>query len=396
MMSSLASEIWAAVYQKQEQIIAFAQELIRIKSITGSEAAVAQAVVNKMHELAYDEVIVDQIGNVIGMIGTGQASVLFDSHMDTVDVIDAEEWAYDPFGGEISQGRLYGRGAVDMKGALAASVYAGAIARDLKLLEGKRVYISASVMEEDYDGEPIIRLTRDNDIHPDNVVICEATDMQIGYGHRGRALIEITVNGKSAHGSKPEQGINPIYGLQHVVARIEALAARLAGQSGEHGSVAITNMRCVTASNNSVPQSASITLDRRLSIEEDFPFLEKEMAEVLEGVDGSWCICDVPGMSWRQEPILLHSYLPAWEVSVNSPLAVAAGAACQDILGDPPDYVKLGYSTNAVATAGILNIPTIVLGPGDAICAHEKDEYCPVESLLQACAVYAMLCEKIG
>ena len=291
MEDTLACKIHAAVLQRSEQILSFAQKLVRIKSLTGHEGDIARVVEQEMRALAYDDVWIDSLGNVIGIIGTGEKQLLLDSHMDTVDVVDEAEWTHAPFSGEISNGKLYGRGAVDMKGALAASIYAISIARDLGALEGKRVYVSASVMEEDYDGEALLRLLRDNHILPDYVVICEATDLQIGYGHRGRALIEVTVNGKSAHGSKPELGINPIYGIQCVIKRIQALSERLSGQHGEHGSVAATNIRCVTASNNSIPQSVSIILDRRLSLHEDIPFLEREMSELLEGVDPLLSAC---------------------------------------------------------------------------------------------------------
>ena len=205
-------------------------------------------------------------GNVIGSVGTGATTILFDGHMDTVDVIDEDRWTYPPFSGQIADGNMYGRGTVDMKGALAISIYAAAIARDLGLLGGRKVYVAGSVMEEDYDGVAVHNLLRDLSLRPDYVIFGEATGMEICRGHNGRALIEITVHGKAAHGSRPELGINPVYRQQAVVARIEALAAKLSATPGEHGTLSLTNVNCVTASNNSVPESSSIVLDRRLCI----------------------------------------------------------------------------------------------------------------------------------
>lgn len=391
----MVQRIRDVVTLRREQILSFAQELVQIESKTGSEEAVARAVEAKMKALSFDDVHIDQTGNVIGCVGTGSTSILFDAHMDTVDVIDADEWSHAPFGGEIVNGNLYGRGAVDMKGALAISIYAAVIARDLCLLEGKRVFVAASVMEEDYDGVAVYRLLLENDIHPDYAIFGEATSMDICRGHNGRALVEITVHGKAAHGSRPEVGINPVYKLQTVVQRIEQLAKELSRQQGEHGTLALTNLCCVTASNNSVPHSASVILDRRLCAREDIQTVEREIDGILAGVDGSWHICDIPGRSWTGEPVLLHAYLPAWEIPEDSALIRSAQNACENVLGTTAKCVKLGYTTDAVATAGKLNIPTIVLGPGDAANAHGTDEYCPVDELLQACEVYVHLCHQL-
>lgn len=218
---------------------------------------------------------------MIGSVGTGATTILFDGHMDTVDVIDEDRWTYPPFSGQIAEGNIYGRGTVDMKGALAISIYAAAIARDLGLLGGRKVYVAGSVMEEDYDGVAVHNLLRDLSLRPDYVIFGEATGMEICRGHNGRALIEITVHGKAAHGSHPELGINPVYRQQAVVARIEALAAKLSATPGEHGTLSLTNVNCVTASNNSVPESSSIVLDRRLCITENRQTIEQEMAFLL-------------------------------------------------------------------------------------------------------------------
>jgi len=118
-------------------IVNFAQQLIRTPIFTGQEGDLAKLVMNKMAELDYDHVTVDALGNVIGIVGEGPTRILFDSHMDTVGVNHPEEWRYDPFGGQINDGKLYGRGSVDMKSALAAVVFSGHIAKRLGLQKGK-------------------------------------------------------------------------------------------------------------------------------------------------------------------------------------------------------------------------------------------------------------------
>ncbi len=377
--------------ERQAEILEFAADMVRCPSMTGEEGEMAKLVAGKMKQLGYDEVKTDRMGNVIGRAGNGPDRIMFDSHMDTVGVIDEEDWSVDPFGGEMREGRLFGRGSVDMKGALAASIYAAAIARELGLLSEKSIFITASVMEEDYDGQAVRYLLEEEHLNPEAVVICEATELSIGYGHRGRALLQITARGQSVHGSCPELGVNPVYSLSRIIDRVEQLAEKLPG-GPEGGSVAVTGLSCVTASANSVPESATITLDRRLSLEEDESYISREMEELIREEDAFWEITDIPGTSWRGEPILLHSFLPAWEIAADSVLVQCAKTACEAVTGKRASLEKMGFSTNAVTTAGIYKIPTVVIGPGSSKTAHMRDEFCPLDEILQACEIYANLC----
>lgn len=115
--------------QLEAEIIELAQSLVQIKSLPGQEAEAIKFAQQKMITLGYDEVIIDQMGNVLGRIGSGDKSILLDAHLDTVAVNDAAEWAVPPFSGLVANGRLHGRGSVDMKSAAAAAIYAGIIAK---------------------------------------------------------------------------------------------------------------------------------------------------------------------------------------------------------------------------------------------------------------------------
>ncbi len=138
-------------------------------------------------------------------------TILFDSHVDTVEVKDEDKWNMPPFSAEIVAGRLHGRGSVDMKSGAAASIYAAAIARKMGFASGKTVYVSCTVFEEDCDGENLKHLFKELHLKPDYVVICEPSNNKITLGHKGKAQISIKTHGVSAHGSAPEKGINAIY-----------------------------------------------------------------------------------------------------------------------------------------------------------------------------------------
>lgn len=131
---------------RRERIVALARDLIRCKSLSGEERDIADVVARAMTALGYDEVKADAPGNVVGRLRpaapSSEGALLFDSHMDTVAA--AGDWTKDPFGGEVSDGRIWGRGASNMKGALAASPCSAAFARQDGRLR-RDVLVCASV-----------------------------------------------------------------------------------------------------------------------------------------------------------------------------------------------------------------------------------------------------------
>src|SRR5512139_1591897 len=104
-------------------LLAFAQELVRTNSYSGQEEQVARCIAAKMEALGYDEVKIDRYGNVLGRVGDGERVILFDSHTDTVSVTDEDLWEVPPFSGVMVDGYVWGRGSVDMKSGAAASIY---------------------------------------------------------------------------------------------------------------------------------------------------------------------------------------------------------------------------------------------------------------------------------
>ena len=146
----------------ETELINFAQNLVRIKSVTGDEEKIIAFIEKKMKEIGYDEIIVDSMGNVVGKIGNGKNASMLDSHIDTVDVKDEREWNVPPFSGKIVDGKLWGRGSVDMKSGAAASIYAGAVAKNAGLDSDTAVYVSCTVMEEDCDGENLKHVLRNS------------------------------------------------------------------------------------------------------------------------------------------------------------------------------------------------------------------------------------------
>ncbi|MTI68366.1 MAG: YgeY family selenium metabolism-linked hydrolase [Firmicutes bacterium] len=375
----------------ENDLIKFTQDIIRIKSYTGEEEELAMFVKDKMIELGYDDVIVDKLGNIIGVIGNGETKILYDSHIDTVEVNDAESWSVDPFGGEIKDGKIYGRGAADMKAGVAATVYAGYAIKKLGLDKGKTIYISTSVMEEDYEGKSIEHFTKEYNVKPDYVIICEPSSLNLALGHKGRAVFRVDVQGLAAHGSAPEKGVNAIYKMNTIIDRVEKLGKKFMSMEGEKGALAVTKIESEAVSINAIPDKCSIYLDRRLIKGEDEAFIEKEMNTLLEGTDATWDIYNKVGKSWTGKELILHSFLPSWEVSKESKLVRKSLDAFEELNDKAPRMFKWDFCTNGVGTAGKMGIPTIGLGPADPKVAHTRDEHCPITDIIEACKFYTNL-----
>ena len=175
-----------------ESLIAFCQRALQTPSVSGQEQAMAELMRERMLALGFDEVVFDRLGNVIGTIHGKRPgkTILLDGHMDTVDVIDAAEWSHDPFGGEISDGKIYGRGASDMKGSDCAMVMAaGRFAAQTKKDFAGTICVSGSVHEERFEGVAPREITKR--IHPDFVIVGEAGIPTIGYGPSLESLAHV-------------------------------------------------------------------------------------------------------------------------------------------------------------------------------------------------------------
>ena len=390
-MTAHTRTITTAIDTIQSDLVDLARDLVKTQSYSGAEQAIIHLIHQVMNRLDYDEVTVDAMGNIVGRIGTGGDILMFDSHVDTVAVNDASRWRHDPFAGIIEDGRLFGRGAVDMKSAAAAAIYAGATAKKLGLDAGKTIYVACTVMEEDCDGENLKHLFKALGRRPDHVVICEPSTNKIALGHKGKAQIRIQTEGLSAHGSAPEKGINAIYEMAEIIQRIERRNLELMEREGIRGTLVLSDISSVSASLNAVPSQCEVYLDRRMIPGETKDFIEKEMDRLVNGKNASWEVGTLRRRSWTGMDIVYEPFHVAWQIDMNHVLTQACIHAYRDAFRRGPDeFVFWDFSTNAVTPVS-LGIPTIGFGPGDSKMAHMRDENCPVDQIVDACRFYAHL-----
>ncbi len=388
----MPNEVLEPAQEMEKECLQFLLDLIATPSLSGQEGDVIERIRREMEKLDYDEVTIDPMGNILGRVGSGPVVVALDAHVDTVDVGDPSLWKREPFQGVIENGIVYGRGASDMKGAVAAIVYGGALAKKLGRTDGVTLYVVGSVQEEDCDGLCWQYIVQEDGLRPDCVVISEPTNLDLYRGHRGRMEIEVRTKGVSAHGAMPERGVNAIYKMAPIISEIEELNRRLKDDPflGK-GTVTISEIRSTSPSLCAVADSATIHLDRRLTRGET---LESAIAEVeaLESVrraEAEVVVLEYNTPSYTGLTYPTQKYYPTWVIDEDH-VAVRAGAeAYEALFGRKPRIGKWNFSTNGVSTMGRFGIPTIGLGPGNEIYAHSPEDQCPVDHLSKAMAFYA-------
>ncbi|MFC2028657.1 YgeY family selenium metabolism-linked hydrolase [Chloroflexota bacterium] len=379
----------------QKGIIQLTQDLIRIPSVSGNEKEIIHFLKQKMVDLGFKNVTIDEMGNLIGKMGDGKHSILFDSHVDTVDVKDEDQWAIPPFNGELINGTLHGRGSVDMKSGTAASIYAVVLAASLGWIKDLSVYVSCTVIEEDCDGENLKHLFNELNLKPEMVIICEPSMNQICLGHKGKAQISIRTGGVSAHGSAPEKGVNAIYEMAEIIHRVEKRNLELMKLPIPRPTLVLSRISSSSASLNAVPSECEITLDRRIIPGESMESIRQEMDNLIDGKNASWEIGTVHRKSWTGKEIVYKPLHPAWKIEMGHTLTQACRIAYQETFGSKADrFAFWDFSTNAVTPVS-MGIPTIGFGPGEYKQAHMRDEHIAIEDILNACCYYTQLIKQL-
>ncbi len=388
---TLDRERLAALAKAYELAMAeFLRDLIAIPAESGREGPVIERIRHEMEEVGFDEIRVDGMGNILGRIGSGKTVIMMDSHTDTVGVGDPKEWAWDPYRGKVEDGCIYGRGACDQRAGMASMVYAGKIIQEMGLQGDYTLYVVGSVQEEDCDGLSWLYILNEDGIRPDCVVITEPSKLGIYRGHRGRMEIEVHLRGRSCHASAPERGDNPIYKMARLVEEVEKLNDRLPSDPflGK-GSIAVTEIRSLSPSLCAVPGACSIHLDRRLTVGDT---KESAVAEV-RGLPGAGdaeieiLSYDTPSYTGLRYP--MEKYYPTWVLDENHTLARAAVETYRSLWDREPVVDKWTFSTNGVASMGLMGVPTIGFGPGEEELAHSVGERVPIRHLVEAAQFYA-------
>jgi putative selenium metabolism hydrolase len=347
-------------------------------------------IAQEMQELGLPDVSIDEIGCVVGRLGSGDLRVLYDSHIDTVGVGDPDAWAHDPYEGKLEGGVIYGLGASDNKAAIVSMVYGARIMMDLDLGRGATLYVAGVPQEEDSDGWAVGEMISRGFVTPDCVVLGECTNLGINRGHRGRCEVLVTARGVSCHASAPERGDNAIYKMVPVIQALEALSARtLDDPFLGRGTLAVTRIESHSGSLNVVPDKCQVYIDRRMTLGETAADV-MEAVQAAAGPDVLVSLLRYAESSWTGYRADMVKDYPTWALPEDHPLVKAGVEAAQAVLGATPPVGKWEFSTDGVSTMGKHGIPTIGFGPGEEKYAHTVQDQVPVDHLVRAASFYAV------
>jgi putative selenium metabolism hydrolase len=377
----------------KQRLIAFTQELIRERSVSGEEQAVIARIVPEMKALGFDQVWVDEYGSAIGVI-KGQKSgktLLLDGHCDIVDAM-AADWEHDPFAAVIDEGYLYGRGVADMKGSLAAMIYAAASA-DRRNLAGK-VVVSATVLEEVMEGVALQQVM--NVINPDAVIIGESTNFALNRAGRGRAEIVVETIGRSAHSSSPQVGLCAVHEMICLMQAVEAIPMPSHPAMGK-AQICLTDIISGPFPGHSVvPNRCRVSYDRRLVPGEtpESVLAGIKALQALKDIRYTLTVLDGEEKTYTDKTLKGLKFFPAWVFEKDHPL-VAAGLNGLRSSGFEPKLGSFGFCTNAAYSAGVAGVPTVGFGPGVEPDAHTVNERMKVSDIERAADGYRGMIQAI-
>jgi acetylornithine deacetylase len=307
--------------------------------------------------------------NIIAYYEPAQATstLIFEVHQDTVPV---DGMTIDPFGAKIEQGRLYGRGACDVKGGMAAMVHAFARLAREKPARSARVVLACTV-DEEFTFLGVQRLVRD-DLRggvsgPVHAVVAEPTGLNIVHAHKGAVRWHLRTTGRSCHSSRPEQGINAIYHMGALMGLVERFADELRTRKTHPllGSATLSVGRIEGGvSVNTVPDSCQVEIDRRT--------LPGEATAAVPAALGDYLRQHAPEhICWSLSQPWLSC--PALGPEGSESLVQGLGQAINQVRGQHR-VMPVPYGTDA-STLAEAGVPSVVFGPGDITQAHTCDEW---------------------
>ena len=326
---------------------------------------------------------------------------MFNTHLDHVDVGDPAGWPHPPFGGEIHDDRVWGRGAVDIKGPMAAQVVGVA-----RLLAGDRppgdVWVTA-VVQEEIGGVGARHLAETLPPIP-IVVVGEPSHNTLRRGHRGRTELVAHISGRSVHASVPERGVNPLFALGLFLGGLETLKMPTNADLGP-STVAPTLLRTDQTSANVVPGEVWQTCDWRnipgQSGEDARAMLQAVAARVLAAnpahaeseIDVVVPVIERRTYTGLERPI--PGANPAYILPADHPAVVAAEDICREVLKEdrPTGVWQFATDGGHFAEAGMAPVG---FGPGDEFLAHTVNEHIEISALEEAMAVNESLARNLA
>lgn len=378
---------------REDEVVNLCRDLVRFKSVNppGDELEIAEYVAGALREAGLIVEVIPHTptrASVLARLrGSGDVPALFyTGHLDVVPV-GAEEWLHDPFGGEVIEGRLWGRGSSDMKGGDAAIITAARVlaAADLSL-KGDLILAFTAGEEGEQLGATELA-TRLDSIPVQAVVVAEPSSNDVYVAEKGALWLKITTRGKTAHGSMPHLGQNAITMMAALLSELDSLAVPYEEHPLLGGFTRSINTIAGGVKTNVVPDRCVVTIDQRTVPGQDHAAIARQVEELIAD---------------------LAQRLPEFHASVeviNDRIPVASSPeesvvqrfydVVAEVTGRRPVPEGVNYYTDAAVFVPALQSPMIICGPGEARLAHQPNECVKVAKLIEAAKIFILAAAQL-
>jgi succinyl-diaminopimelate desuccinylase len=390
-----------AIGVDEDGLVAFTRALVRIPSVNEpakgrSEQAAADLVAAKMREFGWQPMIslaAPGRPNVVAVVDGGGGdgpTLMFEGHTDVVTEGSLDSWTVQPYGAEVRDGRLYGRGSADMKSGVAAMLYA---VRALQLAGPFPGRIKVCALADEEGLMLGVHHFVDSGLAADvdAAIVCEPEEGEICPVSKGAIRFRVDFHGRMAHGAMPRQGRNPIGTMMAFLPALAELERDLHARYGDHehlGRVYVTPT-VVGAGDldqiNVIPAEATVAVDVRTVPGVDHAELMKRITGLAEALGSADEV--------RADVTVLVDRPPV-DTPISDPVVRALAAAHTAITGEQPRYGGVPGSTDGTILTARGGVPSVVYGPGGKWIAHQADEYVEIDDIVRCARVYAVAAHR--
>lgn len=405
------------IEQRRNELISLVQRLVQTPSVSGDEEAYQLLLADEMRKLGLEvdlwypteeEIkqhsaykMVDArgmagrpglVGTLKGTEGNNDRSLTINCHADVVPPGDLDTWSHPPFGAEIVDGKIYGRGTCDMKGNTAVGLYVLRLLREVGYRPAGEIQFHSVIGEETGGLGALYSMVRGYKTAA--AIILEPTELEIVPAQAGAATFRLTVPGKAAHGCARDEGVNPIEKFIRLHTALLELE-RERNQKFVHpyfqgiANKIPLSIGTIQAGvwHSSVPDQ--LVAEGRYgvmvgeTIEEAMAEFETRVQEVCAGDD--WLRENPAIVSW------IDGQFESGAVEQDEPILQHLQQCYREVFGKEPKLLGATYGSDARLLINHAHIPTVLFGAGDIDAAHAADEYMPIEQLVPAAKTLARL-----
>jgi succinyl-diaminopimelate desuccinylase len=384
----------------EDKVIRWTQELVRIPSVYRPEKGEAEEpaarwVEARLKEIGLEttfEVVEPGRPNVIGLWrgAEGGKTLMFEGHTDVVTEGDVTQWTYPPFEARIVDGKMYGRGANDMKGGLVAAICAIKAIVESGVQLGGDILIGAMCDEEGHMMGIKHFVEQGWADNVDAAIICEPEENHLCISQKGVMWVRVTATGKMAHGAMPLTGVNAAYPIAEFLVAMRELEAAQIAQHGKHEflgqpSITPTILRSPVRGepqNNVMPAQTEVVLDIRLIPGQSPQEIEAQIEAACDAVHAK-----DEGVTFEVD--VLETRAPT-ATDRDEPVVKVLDQAYRDLTDKEPVYGGVPGSTDGTILNSRAGVPIVTCGPGDIYIPHHVDEWLGLDELIEATKLYVL------